>query len=191
MATLYISSSKLKRDSALGSTVDDNLVQPYIRIAQDRWILPALGTKLSDKINALIDADQVGDAGNEKYKELLEDYIQPCLVQLTFVELAYPLRLKFANNSVTLNSSEQGQTASTSDIKIVVEQSTEIGMFYRQRMIEYLQFNHLPEYTNNTGADLSPSQRNYFGGLNVYPRIPTDNKLKAIATALGIRYYNT
>lgn len=191
MATLYISSSKLKRDSALGSTVDDNLVQPYIKIAQDRWILPALGTKLANKLNTLIDADEVGDAGNEKYKTLLEDYIQPCLVQLSFVELAYPLRLKFANNSVTLNSSEQGQTASASDIKIVVEQSTEIGMFYRQRMIEWLQFNQLAEYTNNTGADLSPSQRNYFGGLNVYPRIPTDNKLKSIATALGVRYYNS
>ena len=100
--------------------------------------------------------------------------------------------MKFANNSVIVSNSEQGSAASLTDIKVVVEQSNEIGMFYRQRMITYLQFNSglFPEYTANTGSDLSPSQRNYFGGLNVYPRIPTDNQIKSIATALGIRYYN-
>ena len=75
MATLYISSSLLKRDTALGSTVDDNLLQPYIRIAQDRWILPALGTKLDDYLKTQVDADTVTGA----YQTLLEDYIQPCL----------------------------------------------------------------------------------------------------------------
>lgn len=191
--TLYITSTKLKRDSALGSTVDDNLIQPYIMIAQDRWILPAIGTRLEDKLNTLIDADEVDETENAAYKKLLEEYIAPALVQLAFVELAYVVRIKFANNAVTINSSEQGQTASSSDIKLVVEQSTEIGMFYRQQMINYLQFNQssFPEYTNNTGSDLSPSARNYFGGLNVYPKIPTDNKLRAIANALGVRYYNT
>ena len=34
--TLYISASKLKRDTALGASVDDNLLTPYINIAQDR-----------------------------------------------------------------------------------------------------------------------------------------------------------
>lgn len=191
--TLYITTTKLKRDSALGSTVDDNLIQPYIMIAQDRWILPAIGTNLENKLNALIEADQVEEAENAAYKKLLEDFIAPALVQLAFVELAYVVRIKFANNSVTINNSEQGQSASASDIKIVVEQSTEIGMFYRQQMINYLQFNQssFPEYTTNTGSDLSPSARNYFGGLNVYPRIPTDNKLRAIANALGVRYYNS
>jgi hypothetical protein len=190
--TLYISSSKLKRDTALGSTVDDNLLQPYIKIAQDRWILPALGTELENKISALIDANEVANPGNEAYATLLNDYIQPCLVQLAFTEVAYVVRMKFANNSVVVNGSEQGSAASLTDIKVIVEQSNEIGMFYRQRMITYLQFNSglFPEYTSNTGADLSPSQRNYFGGLNVYPRIPTNNQLKAVATALGIRYYN-
>jgi len=167
-------------------------LQPYIKIAQDRWILPALGTELENKISALIDADEVANPGNEAYATLLNDYIQPCLVQLAFTEVAYVVRMKFANNSVVVNGSEQGSAASLTDIKVIVEQSNEIGMFYRQRMITYLQFNSgsFPEYTSNTGADLSPSQRNYFGGLNVYPRIPTNNQLKAVATALGIRYYN-
>jgi hypothetical protein len=189
MATLYISASLLKRDTALGSTVDDNLLQPYIRIAQDRWILPALGTQLDEKLKQLIDTDTVAGA----YQTLLEEYISPCLVQLAFAEVAYVVRLRFANNSVTVGNSEQGGSASMSDIRKVVEQSHEIGMFYRERMIEYLSFNQgeFREYTMNTGADLSPSQRNYFGGLNVYPNIPTDNQIKAFATAIGYKYLNS
>lgn len=189
MATLYISATLLKRDTALGSTVDDNLLQPYIRIAQDRWILPALGTQLDNKIKTLIDAGTMADP----YETLLEDYIAPCLVQLAFAEVAYVVRLRFANNSVTVGSSEQGGSASMTDIRKVVEQSQEIGMFYRERMIEYLTNNSglFPEYTSNSGADLSPSKRNYFGGLNVYPTRTTDNQLKALATAIGIKYVNS
>lgn len=188
MGTLYISSSVLKRDTALGSTVDDNLLQPYIQIAQDRWILPALGTKLDDYLKEQIAAESV--TGN--YATLLQEYIRPCLVQLAFAEVAYVVRLRFANNSVTVGNSEQGGSASMSDIRKVVEQSQEIGMFYRERLIEYLRFNtsDFPQYTTNTGADLSPSARNYFGGLNVYPRLATDNQLKAFATAIGAKYFN-
>ena len=188
MATLYISSSLLKRDTALGSTVDDNLLQPYIRIAQDRWILNALGTKLDNALKAKVDADSVAGV----YKVLLEDYIQPALVQLTFAEVAYVVRLRFSNNSVITNSSEQGQPSGMSDIRRVVEQSTEIGMFYRERLIEYLTFNasSFPEYTTNTGADISPSKRNYSGGLNVYPRVQIDNQAKAFASAVGLKYFN-
>ena len=188
MATLYISSSLLKRDTALGSTVDDNLLQPYIRIAQDRWILPALGTQLDTYLKGQIDADTVTGA----YLTLLTDYIQPALVQLAFTEVAYVVRLRFANNSAIINGSEQGMSASTSDIKKVVDQSQEIGMFYRERLIEYLCFNatDFPQYVTNTGADLSPSKRNYFGGLNVYPKITDDNQLRAFANAIGVKYFN-
>lgn len=188
MATLYISPSILKRDTALGSTVDDNLLQPYIRIAQDRWILPALGTQLDNKLKSDIIAGTVTGV----YETLLEEYIQPALVQLAFSEVAYVVRLRFANNTVTVGNSEQGSSASMQDIRKVVEQSNEIGMFYRERMIEYLQFNSgsFPEYTSNTGADLSPSKRNYFQGLNVYPTINTNNQLKAFANAIGVKYFN-
>jgi hypothetical protein len=186
--TLYISSTLLKRDTALGSAVDDNLLQPYIKIAQDRWVLPALGTQLADKISTDIDNDAITGV----YQTLLEDYIQPCLVQLAFVEVAFVVRLRFANNSVVVGSSEMGNSASMQDIRKVVEQSQEIGMFYRERLIDYLQFNSgsFPEYTANTGSDLSPSARNYFGGLNVYPRLTTNNQIKAWANAVGIKYFN-
>jgi hypothetical protein len=187
--TLYISASKLKRDTALGSAVDDNLLTPYINIAQDRQILPALGTELDNYLKTQIAA---GTPLTGSYLTLVEDYIQPALVQFSFCEVAYVVRLRFSNNSVTVPTSEQGSPASISDIKEVVQRANEIAMFYRERMIDFIQNNTatLPEYNQNTGSDLSPSQRNYFGGLNVYPKITDDNQLKALAGALGIKYFN-
>ena len=184
--TLYISASKLKRDTALGASVDDNLLTPYINIAQDRWILNALGTDLDNYLKSQI---QAGAAFTGAYETLVNDYIQPALVQFAFCEVAYVVRLRFANNSVSVPSSEQGSPAS---IKEVVTRSNEIAMFYRERMIDYIQNNtaSLPQYNSNTGSDLSPSQRNYFGGINVYPKITDDNQLKALAGALGIKYFN-
>jgi hypothetical protein len=187
--TLYISASKLKRDTALGSTVDDNLLTPYINISQDRWILPALGTELDEYLKSQIIA---GTPLTGSYLTLVNDYLQPALVQFAFCEVAYVVRLRFSNNSVTVPTSEQGSPASVGDINEVVTRSNEIAMFYRERMISFIRNNTatLPQYNQNTGSDLSPSQRNYFGGLNLYPKISSDNQLKALAGALGIKYFN-
>ena len=84
--TLYISASKLKRDTALGASVDDNLLTPYINIAQDRWILNALGTDLDNYLKSQI---QAGAAFTGAYETLVNDYIQPALVQFAFCEVAY------------------------------------------------------------------------------------------------------
>ena len=43
---LFISPNLLKKETNLGGSVDDNNLAPAIRMAQDRYILPALGEKL-------------------------------------------------------------------------------------------------------------------------------------------------
>ena len=175
MATLYTSPQTLKRDTALGTSVDEELLRPYIRIAQDRWILPALGTKLDEHLKAQIDADTL--ASNDLI--LVRDYIQPSLVQLAFCEVAFVVRIRFSNNSVTIADSEQGSSAQASDIKLVTDRAQQIGLFYRERMLDYL--------CQNTGSDLSPNRDNYFGGLNIYPNAIPDRTLRTIASAIGAR----
>jgi hypothetical protein len=78
---LFVSANRLKRDTAIGGSVDDDLIRPYVYMAQQRWILPVLGTKLYDKLSADIDAGTVtGD-----YETLLNEYIIPSTVQYSFV----------------------------------------------------------------------------------------------------------
>ena len=186
--TLYISSTRLKKDSALGGSVSDDLIMPYILLAQDMHILPILGTDLDTKLKALIQAGTLtGD-----YKILVETYLQPALVQFSFTQLMPYLRLRFVNNAVVvMGATDQSSSATYDDLKPVMDTATDAAEFYRQRMIDYLRNNtsSFPEYSSNTGADLDPTTNNYFAGIQLDPTTPRSNKVKNFLQGAGITIY--
>ena len=186
--TLFISTDRLKRDSSLGGSVDDNIIMPYILLAQDMFILPVLGTDLDAKLKADIQAGSLAGA----YKTLVETYIQPALVQFSFSELAPFLRLRFVNNSVVvMGDTDTGSSATYEDIKPLMDRAKDAAEFYRQRCIDYLRNNSssFSEYTSNTGADLDPTTRNYFAGINLEPTAPRSNRLKSFLQGADITIY--
>ena len=186
--TLYISSTRLKKDSAIGGSVSDDLIMPYILLAQDMSILPILGTDLDAKLKAEIQAGTLAGA----YKTLVETYIQPALVQFAFVSLLPYLRLRFVNNAVVvMGATDQSSSATYDDLKPVMDTATDAAEFYRQRMISYLQNNtsSFPEYSSNTGADLDPTTRNYYAGINLDTNVARSNRLKNYLQGAGITIY--
>ena len=186
--TLYISSTRIKKDTALGGSVDDNIIMPYILLAQDMFILPVLGTDLDAKLKADIQAGSLSGA----YKTLVETYIQPALVQFAFTELAPFLRLRFVNNSVVvMGDTDTGQSATYDDLRPIMDRSKDAAEFYRQRLIDYLRNNSssFSEYTSNSGSDLDPTVNNYFAGINLEPTTPRSNRLKNFLQGADITIY--
>ena len=186
--TLYISATRLKKDSAIGGSVEDDLIMPYILLAQDMNILPILGTDLDAKLKSEIQAGTLADA----YKTLVETYIQPALVQFSFVSLVPYLRLRFVNNAVVvMGATDQSSSASYEDLEPVMNTATDAAEFYRQRCIDYLRNNtsSFPEYTSNSGSDLDATTANYFAGINLEPSLPRSNKVKNFLQGAGITIY--
>ena len=186
--TLYISATRIKKDTALGGSVDDNIIMPYILLAQDMFILPVLGTDLDNKLKADIQGGSLTGA----YKTLVETYIQPALVQFAFQELAPFLRLRFVNNAIVImGATDQSDSASYEDIKPLIDRSKDAGEFYRQRLIDYIRNNtsSFPEYSTNTGADLDPTTRNYYAGMNLDINVPRSNRLKSFLQGADIMIY--
>ena len=181
--TLFISTDRLKRDSALGGSCDDNLLLPYILMAQDRYILPILGTDL----NAKLISDIQGGSLTGNYLTLLQTYIQPALVQFSFSVVLPFLRLRMVNNSIVTMSSEQGSSVAHEDLKPLINASMDQGEFYRERLIDYIQNNtsSFPEYSSNTGSDLNPTTQNYYAGLNL-DTAPLSNKAKSFLQGADI-----
>ena len=181
--TLFISTTRIKKDTALGGSVDDNLLLPYILMAQDRYILPILGTDLYDKLISDIQGSSL--AGD--YLTLLQTFIQPCLVQFSFSVVLPFLRLRFVNNSVVTMDSEQGSSVSHEDLKPLINASMDQGEFLRERLIDYIQNNtsSFSEYSSNTGSDLQPTTQNYYAGLNL-DVAPVSNKVKSFIQGAGI-----
>ncbi len=186
--TLYISATRLKTDSALGGSVEDDLIMPYILLAQDMNILPVLGTELDNDLKTHIKA---GSLSNDN-KTLVETYIQPALVQFAFTQLVPYLRLRFVNNAVVvMGATEQSSSASYDDLRPVMDTATNAAEFYRQRLIDYLKNNTslFPKYNTNTGADLDPTTNNYYSGLNLDRVKPMSNKLKNFLQGANITIY--
>ena len=186
--TLYISSTRLKKDSAIGGSVSDDLVMPYILLAQDMSILPILGTDLDAKLKSDIQGGSLTGA----YKTLVETYIQPALVQFAFVSLVPYLRLRFVNNAVVvMGATDQSSSATYDDLKPVMDTATDAAEFYRQRCIDYLRNNQtsFPEYSSNTGADLDPTTRNYYAGINLDTNVARSNRLKGFLQGADITVY--
>ena len=186
--TLYISSTRIKKDTALGGSVDDNIIMPYILLAQDMFILPVLGTDLDAKLKADIQAGSLAGA----YKTLVETYIQPALVQFSFTELAPFLRLRFVNNSVVvMGDTDTGSSATYDDLRPIISRSKDAAEFYRQRLIDYLRNNSssFSEYTSNSGSDLDPTVNNYFAGINLDVNVPRSNRLRGFLQGADITIY--
>ena len=186
--TLYISSTRLKKDSAIGGSVSDDLIMPYILLAQDMSILPILGTDLDAKLKSDIQGSSLTGA----YKTLVETYIQPALVQFAFVSLVPYLRLRFVNNAVVvMGATDQSASATYDDLKPVMDTATDAAEFYRQRCIDYLRNNSssFPEYSSNTGADLDPTTRNYYAGINLDTNVARSNRLKGFLQGADITIY--
>ena len=181
--TLFISTTRIKKDTALGGSVDDNLLLPYILMAQDRYILPMLGTDLTNKLIS----DIQGSSLTGNYLTLLQTYIQPALVQFSFSVVLPFLRLRFVNNSVVTMDSEQGSSVSHEDLKPLISASMDQGEFLRERLIDYIQNNtsSFSEYSSNTGSDLQPTTQNYYAGLNL-DVAPVSNKVKSFIQGAGI-----
>ena len=181
--TLFISTDRIKKDTALGGSVDDNLLLPYILMAQDRYILPVLGTDLNDKLISDIQGSSLSGA----YLTLLQTYIQPALVQFAFATVLPFLRLRMVNNSVVTMNSEQGSSVSHEELKPLINASIDQAEFYRERLIEYIRNNtsSFPEYSTNTGADLTPTSQNYYAGLNL-DVAPVSNKVKSFIQGADI-----
>jgi len=188
--TLYISATRLKKDSAIGGSVEDDLIMPYILLAQDMFILPILGTDLDTKLKSEIQAGTL--AGD--YKTLVEDYLQKALVQFAFAELLPFLRIRMVNSAtVIMGATDQSSSASYDDLKPLMERSQGAAEFYRQRMIDYLTDKgtaSFPEYGQNSDAgELSASTRNYYAGINLDTNVPRNNRLKSFLQGTGITIY--
>jgi len=181
--TLFISTHRLKMDTSLGGSVDNDLLLPYILMAQERYILPVLGTDLYNKI--------ISDIGNTtlsgNYLTLLQTYIQPALVQFAYATILPFLRLRLVNNSVVTMNTENGSSVSHNDLKPIINASIDHGEFLRERLIEYISNNtsSFPEYSSNTGADLSPTTANYYAGLNLDVS-PDNERMSAILRKAGV-----
>ena len=162
---LLVGVEKIKRFTAIQQNVEDNLIIPYIKKSQDTHIQEMLGTDLFNKIVDEVSAGTITGV----YKDLLDKYIQPCLIEWTFYEVVPYINFKLTNKSIVQGNSEFATEVDLEDLKYIRSVSRDMADFYSSRLQGHLKENQqlYPEYLTNSGLDkIKPLKRqNFFGGI--------------------------
>jgi hypothetical protein len=166
---LFISEDKLKDSTAINMNVDVAILLPYVLQAQRIYCEPKLGTELYNKLVDLITAGTIGNVGNEAYKTLIDDYIGLMLPSWAFHMCIPYLRFKVENGNIYSKTSENGVALSTEEAQHLREEVRNNAEYFTERMIDYITNNtsSFPEYSTNSGADISPDRNAYYNGMNL------------------------
>jgi len=162
---LFISENKLKESTAINMNLDVDLLLPYVLQAQKLYCEPKLGTDLYQKLEADITAGTLTGA----YKTLVDDFISFMLVNWAFYHCIPFLRFKVENGNIYSKTSETGNALTTEESQHLREEVRNTAEYYTERLIEHITNNtsSYPEYSTNSGEDISPDSNAYYNGMNL------------------------
>jgi hypothetical protein len=148
--TLFISVQSIKDRTGLHANVDEKLILPEIKTAQDMYIMPALGSTFYNRLQAGINGNNL----NANEQSLLNNYVTDCLIYYVMSELPMGLSYQFYNKGLLRKSGENQENPSMQDMIDVANRYRTRAEFYKQRLIKYLRQNNtmFPEYLNYTSG---------------------------------------
>lgn len=162
--TLLLSDEMIKERSIVHGNTDPKLIYPDIKIAQDMYILPIIGTALYDLLQARINA--ANWTGYTNYKSLLDNYIIDALVNYTLMQLPMSVSYQFWNKGMIRKNGQDTELPSMSELMDISNRYKDRGEFYGNRLKMYLRQNGtllFPEYFQpGTGVDTVYPDQNTF-----------------------------
>ena len=163
---LLITRDDIVKKTALNGNVDVDLFIQFVNIAQDTHIQNYLGTRLLEKLQALISAGTVDVAGNLAYKKLLLEYVKPMLIHWAMVEYLPFGAYTIANKGIYKHGSENSESISKTEIDYLIEKQRQIAEHYTTRFIDFICFQTAiyPEYNTNSNGDMYPDTDTNFTG---------------------------
>ena len=127
-------------------------------------------TDLKDTLQVgIANGSAIGNVGNEAYKTLVDEYVGDMLPGYSLYHALPYLRFKVENGNIYSKTSETGSALSTEEAQHFREEVLNTASYYRERLIDYIRNNisSFPEYSTNSGADVSPTTENYYAGMNL------------------------
>jgi len=146
--TLLLSVTILKERTAIHTNIDEKLLYPEIKAAEDIYIHPILGTALYNKL--ISDITNTGTTTGA-YKTLLDDYILDALINYVLAELPEAISFQFWNKGVLRKGGDTTETPTMAELVDIANKYRIRAEWYAQRLSKYLltvaSTTVLPEYT--------------------------------------------
>ena len=179
--TLLISEKYVKTQSNIQDNVWGDFLTPAIREAQDIELQPIIGRPLYKKILKEVEEKDV----EERFKTLIEDWIQPYLLYQTIVSLIPIIGTKLGNIGTVISNDEHVQNISSSERENLEYRYRYLADHYKSELQKYLLANKdlYPELTSTCLKNLNLKSSNslplWTGGVRHGQKESTDCPDKA------------
>lgn len=155
MGVLLISETKLKAFTNINKNVDMDVLKAEIQIAQDIDLQTILGTlfyqHLLDQVSA------TGNTFNADEKTLVDDYIQPFLIQTAYFNAIPHLHYRTMNRGIVEGMMENATSVDIETMKYLRNVQKQRADFYMTRLQDYLLIgkgqNKFPQYNTQSTID--------------------------------------
>jgi hypothetical protein len=163
----------LKQRTHIHGNIDEKLLYADIKVAQDMYILPLLGSALFNKLQADVSAGTI--SGN--YKTLLDNYLVDCLVWYALAESPETMSYQLTNKGVVRKQGDNTQLPTMAEIVSLADTYRKRAEFYAHRCRLYLEQNApqmFAEYLNpgNGIDDKRPVRVQYTSPVYLGPHYP-------------------
>jgi hypothetical protein len=131
---LLISEDYLKTESFLDDNVSGKYLLTAIKMAQDIELQSIIGTNLLHSIQKKVFDNVIELEANKRYKDLLDNYIQPFLLYQVLSEIVIPISYKMSNFGVMQSSDEKDYAVDNKQINLVKKFYFDKANVYKERL---------------------------------------------------------
>jgi hypothetical protein len=168
---LFITRNDIIKQSPLQGSIDADRLLPFVRTAQDKYMLNLLGTVLFFYLQEKIETKTFSTL-DVAYQDLMNDHIKPTLIWYSCVEYIPFSAIQFKSEGAVKHQSEQSQAVSKNEIDYLLQKALNSADFYATRLQNYLvaYSNQIPQYLESVGnlTQVYPDFTNqYFGGIQL------------------------
>ena len=168
---LFITRNDIIKNTPLNGAIDADKLLPFVRTAQDKYMLNLLGTVLFYYIQDKITTNTIAGL-NAYYQDLINDHIKPTLIWYSCVEYIPFSQISFKSEGAVKHMSDQSVAPSKTEIDYLLNKALNNADWYATRLQNYLisYSNEIPQYLESVGnqTQIYPDMGNaYFGGLNL------------------------
>lgn len=161
---LFIDVNYIKERSSVMENVEEKFIANHILEAQEIHIQEILGSNLYYSLLNDFNTD-TNTFSLPKYKTLVEEYIQPCLLYYTLYESLDDLYAKVTNKSILIQNSENSTPISEAYLTKRKADFLNKAEYFSTRLTNYLidNKNIYTEYlsSSNKFSDIKPKRNTY------------------------------
>ena len=168
---LFITRNDIIKNTPLQGAIDADRLLPFVRTAQDKYMLDLLGTVLFYYLQEKITDGSVSSL-DVYYQDLLDDHIKNTLIWYSCVEYIPFSSVQFKSEGAVKHLSEQSVAPGKNEVDYLKQQAQQNADYYATRLQNYLisYSEQIPQYLESIGnqTQIYPNMANtYFGGLNL------------------------